>query len=123
VDVPEKLWDLANLLTGFAVVRGLVLIYGLVKDEFKLLKSRAAHWSAVFGTVIFNTAYVLAVWYCGRSARSLSISVDERHIWRRVNCGRVGTIIVFTLVTLGTIYVHWRDVREKATNGAPTTIA
>jgi len=120
MDMPEKLWDLANLVTGFAVVQSLALIYGLVKDEFKLLKSRAAHWSAVLGTVFFSTVYVLIVWYCGRSARSLSISVDERHIWRRVNCGRVGTIVVFTIITVGTISIHWRDAGDKAAKGALT---
>lgn len=111
MDMPEKLWDLANLVTGFAVVQSLALTYALVKDEVKAVRDSVSHWTAAIGTCIFNFFYMVAAAYCGSEGRKLDVKSDPR-TWSLVTCGREIAIVSFALVTLGTIYVHWRDASK-----------
>ena len=52
VNMPEKLWDLANLITGFAIVQTLATTFALAEGELKIMKGPTAHSYAVIGTII-----------------------------------------------------------------------
>jgi hypothetical protein len=105
----EKLWDLANLITGFAVVQSLAVTFGLVKRDLKMLRGPKAHWSAAVGTLLFTVGYVAAVEYCGKKGRCLDVANAD--IWCWVTLGRTFSICVFALITVGTIYLHRRDLQ------------
>jgi len=114
MNMADKLWDLANLVTGFASAQSLAFIFGLVSDNLKLVKGRDAHWAAAIGTSIFTIGYIAAVVWCGYKGQS--IANDHTGIWRSVTMGRVFTIVVFDILATGTTYVHWRDQNREQMN-------
>jgi hypothetical protein len=103
----EKLWDLANLVTGFAVAQSLAFTYGMAKHDMKM-PGLAAHWMAAIGTIVFTVGYGVAVVLCYIKGRSLDAAANAV-VWKWVMFGRVLTVSMFAAVTLVTIYFHWRD--------------
>lgn len=114
MQMAEKLWDLANLVTGFAAVQSIAFIYGLVSQNLKI-KGREAHWSAAIGTTVFTFLYVVAVIWCGSKGRSLEPQ-NHPDVWGPVTLGRVFIIVLFAVMTAGTIYVHRRDESREQSN-------
>src|SRR5580698_880198 len=106
MQMPDKLWDLANLVTGFAAVQSLTFIYGLVSLTLKL-KGREQHVAAAIGTIAFTFLYAIAVIWCGDKGRSLD-SPDHLQIWGWVTAGRLFVIVLFAMPALGATYGHWR---------------
>jgi hypothetical protein len=58
VNGAEKLWDLANLVTGFAIAQSLAFIFSMAKDDFKT-PNLIGHWLAFVGTVGFTIGYIV----------------------------------------------------------------
>lgn len=58
--MPEELWKLANVITGFAVAQGLAFCYTLAKD-FAKLQSASSPVKSVIAiiSIIFAGAYSL----------------------------------------------------------------
>jgi hypothetical protein len=117
LNMAEKLWDLANLVTGFAVVQTLAFIYSLLKRDIKL-PNRSAHWWAAIFTSAFTVGYVIAVIWCG--SKGWCIDGANSYFWRRVTFGRASTIIMFGLVALLALFGHWRDRPKKPPSAQPS---
>jgi hypothetical protein len=107
MNMSEKLWDLANLVTGFAVVQSLAFIFTMAKNEIKM-PTLLAHWFAFFGTVLFTVGYSVAIVFCGAEGRHRDL-VDHADLWCWVTFGRLLAVIIFALAASGMIYLHWRD--------------
>jgi hypothetical protein len=99
----EKLWDLANLITGFAVAQSLAMIYAIARWDPKYALSTAlARPIALVLTVLFNGVYVLFMWWCEQAGRP-SNPAGSVHIWKVVTYGRIATIAAFALLLLPTL--------------------
>jgi hypothetical protein len=106
INMAGKLWDIANLVTGFAIVQSLALTYSLANHTIKM-SDTPSHMFAFIGTLIFTTGYIVAIRICGSKGRRLD-SETNADAWRTVTTGRVITVCGFTLLTLATIFIHWR---------------
>jgi hypothetical protein len=116
LNMPEKLWDLANLITGFGVLQSLAMTFALTKsDEFKLLSGAAAHWCTLGGTVFFTALYIGAIIWCNNIGAPLD-RANDLHIWNFTTIGRVTIVALFTIVMCAALFGHWR--RESATMAA-----
>jgi uncharacterized membrane protein (DUF485 family) len=106
----DKLWDLANLVTGFAVAQSLAIIFSMARNDFKM-PNKKGHWLAFIGIVLFTTFYIIAIKVCGNEGQLL----DKTHanLWQQVTRGRVFAVILFALVTVGVIYLHWNELRRQ----------
>ena len=112
-NMAEKLWDLANLVTGFGVVQTLATTFAIAKRELKGFKGPTPHRFAFAGAVVFTLFYVIAILWCGRIG-SLLDKAGNSQVWTVVTFGRVSSILLFTLVMLGALYGHWRDEVERS---------
>ena len=66
INMVEKLWDLANLVTAFAVVQTLTLTYSMAKGELRIsLEGRRNHWGAFATTIVFTIFYLTAIIWSG----------------------------------------------------------
>jgi hypothetical protein len=100
----EKLWDLANLVTGFAVAQGLAMIFALVRGEFRrALEDAQGHWVVFGATIVFTGLYIWAIIWCQRAAQPQS---DAQKIWTPVTCGRVAIVTLVTVAMLLTVWAH-----------------
>lgn len=102
----EKLWDLANIITGFSILQAIAISIAIGKIEIKQLQGSAAGWSTFFLTLICSTAYVVGVWACHRMAVSLDSS--QKHIWLTVTWGRTAAIALFTLIVFVALLGNWK---------------
>jgi O-antigen/teichoic acid export membrane protein len=111
IKLAEKLWDTANIVTGFAVAQILAVIFALANNQMAMLSGPQAHWAAAVGTLIFTTFYLFVISWCYTEAKRLS----PKHplIWRMVNRGRIGAVILFTFAFFVTLYGH-RNEEIKA---------
>jgi hypothetical protein len=111
IKLAEKLWDIANVVTGFAVAQVLATTFAMANHQMAMLSGQQAHWAAAGGTLIFTTFYLVVIIWCYIEGKRLS----PKHplIWRMVNRGRIGAVILFTLALLVTLYGH-RNEEIKA---------
>jgi hypothetical protein len=109
IKVAEKLWDLANLVTGFAVVQSIATTFAIAKGELRgSLRGPVAHRVAFSSTIVFTSFYLCAIVLC----HNVGSSHDSRassSIWLAATLGRVLAVLLFTVVTLGTLCCHRRD--------------
>jgi amino acid permease len=112
-NVPEQLWDLANLVTGFAIVQTLTTTITVAKGELKVLKGQTAHWIALVGTAFFLPFYIAAIVWCGAVGSSLD-DAGNSYVWTVVTWGRIIGVLLFTAVALLTIWGHRRDEVEQS---------
>jgi hypothetical protein len=104
MEMADKLWDLANIVTGFSVAQSLATTFMLAKDEMKLLHDETGYRLMCIGTGLFTLFYVVVIVLCG-IAGAKPHDPDGR-IWWFVTGGRGAAVIFFTLVLYGTIYGH-----------------
>ena len=105
----EKLWDLANLITGFAIAQNIATTFAMAKEDLdRALTGPLNHWFAFAGIVVFTALYIVAIIWCGEHG-SPHDPPDTVALWKTVTCGRVGAVLLFALVTLGTLYGHRMD--------------
>ena len=111
IKLAEKLWDLANIVTGFAVAQVIATTFALANNQIAALTGRAARWIAFVCTVVFTGFYLGAIIWCNHKGADL----DPQHtdVCAAVNCGRMVAIVLFTLVLLFAPYGH-RDNERKA---------
>lgn len=120
IKMAEKLWDLANLLTGFAVVQSIATTFTVAKGDLESLVGCDAHFMAMIVTLVFTIFYIIAILWCCKKGSSLD-SKDNSSTWRAVKAGRVFAVVLFTLVTLGTFYGHWNDELKGKSSPNPDT--
>jgi len=109
IKMAEKLWDLANLVTGFAITQTIATTFAMARDDLKnSLKGPRAHAVAIVATLVFSISYVLAILWCRTKGASIDTPANLQ-IWNAVTTGRVSGVLLFTLVALGTLYGHRKD--------------
>ncbi len=103
-DMENHLWDLANIITGFAVVQSLAFLYALAQNEFmKAVDNRDAQKIIIPATVVASIFYCGAVFLLGRAGTSLAES--HQSVWDSVMWGRIVAILAFNGLVL---YVIWK---------------
>jgi hypothetical protein len=103
----EKLWDLANVVTGFAIVQSIATTFEVAKGGLDgSLAGPAAHVAALGATALFAAFYITAIVWCYRKASQRDTSIDVS-IWRSVTCGRVVAVLLFSLITFVAVCGHW----------------
>ena len=108
INMPEKLWDLANVITGFGVLQSLAMTFALTKsDELRLLNTEAGHWCAFGGTVVFTALYIIAIIWCRIAASSNGDDANLAYIWKVTTSGRVAIVLAFTLIMCVALWGHW----------------
>jgi len=107
LNVADKLWDLGNYVTGFAVAQSLVFIFAMAKDEIKIERPLAGHWACAAGTVLFTAGYLFAIRLCGVEGAVRDAS--NAPLWRAVTRGREFAVVVFAAVAVAVTYTHWSD--------------
>jgi hypothetical protein len=119
MDMAEKLWDLANVITGFSVLQSLAMIFALGKGDLKdSLRSGKEHWVAFGISFVSGVLYVLAICWCGSTGRAGAGVVDQS-IWSLVTRGRCFTVVIFSLIMWGTLYRHSRSQLERLGRESP----
>lgn len=106
--MPEKLWDLTNLITGFGVLQPLATTFALIKGELRALKGVAAHRVVFIATILFTLLYVGAIIWCWVIGSSLDDANNSR-IWNLTTIGRVSIVLIFALVLCTALWGHRRD--------------
>jgi hypothetical protein len=92
-NMAEKLWDLANVITGFAVVQSLATILALLGGTLKISEPVAYRY-ALWALGGFTALYVVAIGYCG----VMGYKIDNNHldIWTVTTVARVVVVLIFT---------------------------
>jgi len=110
--MPEKLWELANIVTGFAILQTLATTVALVKGDLNVLKGLNAHRYVFGGTIVFLVLYFAAIIWCGYVGSSLDKPEDLR-VWNYVTVGRLCSVLIFTLVMWVALLGHLAGRKEK----------
>jgi hypothetical protein len=114
VDMSDKLWDLANLITGFAVLQTLATIFALIKTgEIDALKGAPAHLWAFAATLIFTVLYVGAIIWC-RCAAAPPERTKKAHVWNVTTFGRASIVLIFTCIMCVALWGHWRNEMQPS---------
>jgi uncharacterized membrane protein YidH (DUF202 family) len=116
INFAEKLWDLANIITGFAIAQVLATTFALVKGELPPLTGTSAHGAAFILTTGFTVAYIWAIRWCEREWRQLEaakLATGQEAIWHSATQGRIFAVVLFTLVLLLALLGHWHGERTK----------
>ena len=103
----EKLWDLANLITGFGVVQTLTMTYAMLKGDVRI-SGRREHRIVYAGTGFFAALYIIAIVACGWVGKSFDAD-DHSLVWRWVTIGRVVAVLLFMGVTVAATYAHQQE--------------
>ncbi len=107
MDIDDKLWDIANYVTGFAIAQVLATSFAIAKNDWPLLKGPLAHWLTLGGTLLFTAFYMAVIIWCGlNGGKNSSI---PKPIWQRVTQGRLLAVLLFTIVLIGALVSHWSD--------------
>jgi hypothetical protein len=108
----EKLWDLANLITSFAILQTIATTFAITKGDITGFKGWNAHLFGLVGGAVFAFFYVIAIAWCGVVGSSLD-KPDSSFVWNVVTLGRVGGVLLFTVVFAGALWGHWRGETEQ----------
>jgi amino acid transporter len=108
----EKLWEMANLITGFAVVQSVGTAFALSKGDLRYsLTTTPGHIGVFVVTIGFAFAYTFAIRWC--SQKGMELDGKNEDIWKAAAIGRITAVIVFTLITLVAVVGHmatkWPD--------------
>jgi UDP-N-acetylmuramyl pentapeptide phosphotransferase/UDP-N-acetylglucosamine-1-phosphate transferase len=107
----EKLWDIANYVTGFAIAQVLATSFAIAKRDWPALKGAAAHCLAMGGSSIFTTFYLtVIIWCCNKGSTNSSITQE---LWQRITQGRILAVLLFTFVLIVALIGHWRDDQSQ----------
>jgi hypothetical protein len=117
VHLAEKLWDMANLITGFAVAQVVATTFAFVKGDLKVIAGAFRHWIALSGTFVFTGFYVFAIIWCGCEGNRLS--PERPDVWCHTTEGRVLAVVLFTVILVLTLCGHWRDEIRAAPLATP----
>jgi len=103
----KNLWDLSNIITGFAVVQTVAFRYACAKPAFaNFINTLGAMIIMSILFFIVTIAEVCAVWWCSQKAILLSNTKEEKvplevtKIISQAAGGRLITIIAFMIPTM-----------------------
>lgn len=107
----EKLWDLANIITGFGVLQAVATIFAIAKGELKGINGSDAHCWAIFGTGVFTVVYAVGIIGCG----CLGAGLDGKHskVWVLTTVGRVAGVVIFNGLVGFALWVRRRDEMKR----------
>jgi uncharacterized membrane protein (DUF441 family) len=117
----EKLWDMGNYITAFAVAQVIATSFAIGKTELKLLAGPLAHWLAFAATVVFTALYVISISWCGDEG--MNLDKVQPYIWHRITQCRIITVLIFTVVLIGALLGHWRSEKERRLAEARNRVA
>jgi uncharacterized membrane protein YbhN (UPF0104 family) len=103
-ELTRLVWDLANGITAFAVVQGLVFAYACAKKEIGDVMNRKTIKLAIAVMVaLIAIGQCVALYWCG--AKSCSLDPDHCELHSEVTIGRVlcvAGLLVFSIIILYT---------------------
>ena len=118
-DFTEKLWNIANLLTGFAVVQTMSFVYACSKPEFADLINRPLVKITIAVHLVVVTLFeCYGVWWCGRKVIELFMDNQppgdgdntkvcvRKKILRHVTLGRILVIVALLVPALLSLYAR-----------------
>lgn len=107
----EKLWDLANGVTGFAVLQSIATTFAVASGDLdKALIGTSEHVAGIFLTLVFTVFYVYAVRACRKMVEPGDVALPPE-IWRKVTSGRIAAIVLFNIVTVLAFIGHCTNPR------------
>lgn len=108
LDPVDKLWNLENYITAFAIAQGLAFAFALAKREIRLLSKVLDHIIAYAGTLFFTALYVVAIICCERAGVRHPMEADTRQIWHSVMGAQLWAVGLFTALVLLALTGHLR---------------
>jgi len=80
-NLAEKLCNLENYITTFAIAQGLAFSVAVAKREIKLLKTVLDHGVAYFAALVCTGCYFAAIVLCEEAGTKHLVDRDQQHIW------------------------------------------
>ena len=118
----NHLWNLANVITGFAVVQSLAFLYALGTTEFmEAVRSPLALWTIAVATVVASAVYCCAIYWVSLKGALLADDERTKEIWTSVTWGRLGAICLFNSVVLVVMFLLYR-VGPSTMSSDPTPV-
>jgi len=118
-DLSKDLWQVANILTGFAVVQAIAFIYACAKQDFAMLiNTFPVKMTIAIHIIIVTVAECYAVWWCADKAVALLANGRQTEdtedinrnminsITKRVAWGRIVIILSLLLPALLSLYAR-----------------
>jgi hypothetical protein len=107
----KYLWDLTNIITGFAIVQTISLTYACGTPEFSVLINRCS----IKATISFHLFFVslgecYAIWWCSKKIITLlnKKEIDEiSEITKIINHAAWGRIIVIIILFIPNMLAVW----------------
>jgi hypothetical protein len=103
MDMPEKLWDFSNIITGFSIAQSVAFSYAL-GDGLKFIhcwKTGKVGLSIII--IIFSFGYSCAIWQCCRHGGSLDNPLN-REMWRITKWWRLITLTLFSAFSIAALF-------------------
>jgi hypothetical protein len=101
-EIGKLLWELANGITAFAVVQGLVFAYACAKKEIgDVINRRRIKLVVAVMVSLIAIGQCFALWWCG--AKLCALDADHCGLHWEATVGRlfcVGGLLVFSIVIL-----------------------
>ncbi len=101
----ERLWDLSNYVTGFAVAQSLATTFSVASGQLKALSGTMAHVIALIAVVMWSGLYCYVVDWLQKRGTKLDSANAE--LWTLVDCGRYTAIVLFGFVVFITVAGDW----------------
>jgi hypothetical protein len=108
-----KLWDTANIITGFTAVQALGYTFALMSTELKSkLNSLSTFITILLILIVGCLIYLIAILWCSKFAREIIMqnkgkTNDESEekliqikLWNKTTLGRAAAIIFFSLIPI-----------------------
>ena len=75
VNIPEKLWELSNIITGFSVVQTIAYLYSVDST----LKPHMDKYgiAIIIAIIVFHVLYMIAVFLCHTKMKEYASDPDE----------------------------------------------
>jgi hypothetical protein len=101
-----KYWEAADGIAAFACVQNVAFLLALLSPD-ALATIRAAPWATRGSVLMFWLIYSAGVTVCIETALNLGGISDgvERNAWNYALYGRLAAIAIFSLVTLGALFM------------------
>jgi len=99
----DRIWNIANIVTGFSVAQNLAFLYGMGRDlTFLQRESAQIKYPVAIAIMIFVLLYLGAVWDLHILAQDMP-GVDSR-IWLHVSIGRSVAITIFGALAIAGLF-------------------
>ncbi|MGF7131444.1 hypothetical protein P3T40_002926 [Paraburkholderia sp. EB58] len=113
MDMSEKLWDLSNIITGFAAAQSVTMTIVMGKGELaRSLRSGKDHLTTLCASVISSVFYIGVIFWCQVNSMA-GTGEREKLIWTWVTWGRCATVILFMAIMLYVLLLHYIKQNKK----------